>query len=86
MCLTRRKVHITPVEDTHPSLTVIYRYTSRCTKDQMSAAAIKFKTLGIDELVKELGLSDLGEHIETFLREMKARKRARENGKYFEHP
>ncbi|KAG8407938.1 hypothetical protein J3458_020246 [Metarhizium acridum] len=50
-------------------------YTSRCTKEQMSAAALKFKSLGIDKLVEDLELSELGNHIATKLREMTGKKR-----------
>ncbi|KAF4449892.1 hypothetical protein F53441_6897 [Fusarium austroafricanum] len=38
-------------------------YTSRCTKEQMSAAAARFIALGIYDLVKDLELSELGNHI-----------------------
>ncbi|KAL6815037.1 hypothetical protein J3E69DRAFT_358887 [Trichoderma sp. SZMC 28015] len=50
------------------------KYTSRCTREQMNAAAIKFKELGIDELVKDLQLSRLGIHIASALRDMTAKK------------
>ncbi|KAL7790522.1 hypothetical protein V8C43DRAFT_315880 [Trichoderma afarasin] len=50
------------------------KYTSRCTREQMNAAAIKFKELGIDELVKDLQLSRLGNHIASALRDMTAKK------------
>ncbi|KAK2612062.1 hypothetical protein QQS21_001911 [Conoideocrella luteorostrata] len=54
---------------------ISHRYTSRCTKEQMNAAATKFKALGIDELVKNLDLSTLGNYIATKLREMTGNKR-----------
>ncbi|KHN97575.1 uncharacterized protein MAM_04590 [Metarhizium album ARSEF 1941] len=50
-------------------------YTSRCTKEQMTAATLRFKSLGIDELVEDLELSKLGSHIATKLREMTGKKR-----------
>ncbi|OQD87319.1 hypothetical protein PENANT_c006G05563 [Penicillium antarcticum] len=50
-------------------------YTSRCTKDQMSTAALKFKLGGIDDLVRDLELAQLGNHIATALREMTGKKR-----------
>ncbi|KAL5083986.1 hypothetical protein Trisim1_012422 [Trichoderma cf. simile WF8] len=55
-------------------------YTSRCTREQMNAAAIKFKELGIDELVKDLELSRLGNHIASALRDMTAKKHRPTNG------
>ncbi|KAL7953841.1 hypothetical protein V8C34DRAFT_320495 [Trichoderma compactum] len=50
------------------------KYTSRCTREQMNAAAVKFKELGIDELVRDLELSRLGNHIASALRDMTAKK------------
>ncbi|KAF5614823.1 hypothetical protein F25303_14004 [Fusarium sp. NRRL 25303] len=50
-------------------------YTSRCTKEQMSAAAARFVSLGIYELVKDLGLSELGDYIARKLEEMTTGKR-----------
>ncbi|QLI69463.1 uncharacterized protein G6M90_00g056100 [Metarhizium brunneum] len=50
-------------------------YTSRCTKEQMTAAALRFKSLGIDKLVEDLELSELGNHISAKLREMTGKKR-----------
>lgn len=47
----------------------------------MNAAAIKFKELGIDELVKDLELSRLGNHIASALRDMTAKKHRPTNGK-----
>ncbi|CAF3575964.1 hypothetical protein QX201_002658 [Fusarium graminearum] len=52
-------------------------YTSRCTKEQMSAAAAKFRALGIHELVKDLELSELGSHVAQRLEEMTTGKRLR---------
>ncbi|KAJ5892371.1 hypothetical protein N7504_009062 [Penicillium tannophilum] len=54
---------------------MIHRYTSRCTKEQMNAAVLKFKCLGIDRIVKDMGLTQLGNHIAATLREMTGRKR-----------
>ncbi|TWU71816.1 hypothetical protein ED733_001360 [Metarhizium rileyi] len=51
------------------------RYTSRCTKEQMSAAALRLRSLGINELVKNLELSNLGNHIARKLKEMTGKKR-----------
>ncbi|KAJ5532734.1 hypothetical protein N7494_009286 [Penicillium frequentans] len=53
----------------------LHRYTSRCTKEQMNAAVLKFKCLGIDRIVKDMGLTQLGNHIAATLREMTGRKR-----------
>ncbi|OAA39363.1 hypothetical protein NOR_06201 [Metarhizium rileyi] len=50
-------------------------YTSRCTKEQMSAAALRLRSLGINELVKNLELSNLGNHIARKLKEMTGKKR-----------
>lgn len=50
-------------------------YTSRCTKEQMSAAAMRFTALGICELVKSLELSELGNHIAQRLKDMTTRQR-----------
>jgi hypothetical protein len=47
----------------------------------MNAAAIKFKELGIDELVRGLGLSRLGNHIASALRDMTAKKNGHTSGK-----
>ncbi|QYT03031.1 hypothetical protein H0G86_010006 [Trichoderma simmonsii] len=55
-------------------------YTSRCTREQMNAAAIKFKELGIDELVRDLELSRLGNHIASALRDMTAKKNRHASG------
>ncbi|KAH8131898.1 hypothetical protein LI328DRAFT_160682 [Trichoderma asperelloides] len=49
-------------------------YTSRCTREQMNATAIKFKELGISKLVVDLELTRLGNHIASALREMTAKK------------
>lgn len=54
---------------------MIHRYTSRCTKEQMNAAVLKFKCLGIDRIVKDMELTQLGNHIAATLREMTGRKR-----------
>lgn len=47
----------------------------------MNAAAIKFKELGIDELVRDLELSRLGNHIALALRDMTAKKNRHASGK-----
>lgn len=52
-----------------------YRYTSRCTKEHMSAAAARFVALGINDLVKDLKLSELGDYIARRLEEMTTGKR-----------
>ncbi|KID95519.1 hypothetical protein MAJ_08545, partial [Metarhizium majus ARSEF 297] len=41
----------------------------------MTAAALRFKSLGIDKLVEDLKLSELGNHIAAKLREMTGKKR-----------
>ncbi|KAJ5294437.1 hypothetical protein N7508_009258 [Penicillium antarcticum] len=41
----------------------------------MSTAALKFKLGGIDDLVRDLELAQLGNHIATALREMTGKKR-----------
>ncbi|RYO82544.1 hypothetical protein DL766_000303 [Monosporascus sp. MC13-8B] len=41
----------------------------------MHAAAIKLKSLGIDDLVRDLELSELGNHIAATLRDLTGRKR-----------
>ncbi|KAL4750526.1 hypothetical protein BDW72DRAFT_193745 [Aspergillus terricola var. indicus] len=53
----------------------LIRYTSRCTQDRMHAAIIKLKSMGIDKLVKDLELSELGNHIAATLKDMTGRKR-----------
>ncbi|GFF30146.1 hypothetical protein IFM51744_01043 [Aspergillus udagawae] len=50
-------------------------YTSRCTKEGKHASVIKLKSLGIDDLVRDLELSALGDHIAATLRDMTGRKR-----------
>ncbi|KAH6869171.1 hypothetical protein B0T10DRAFT_523911 [Thelonectria olida] len=55
-------------------------YTSRCTREQMSAAAVKFMALGICELVKDLELSELGNYIAQELRQMTTKKRTHVDG------
>ncbi|SCV34268.1 uncharacterized protein FFB14_04749 [Fusarium fujikuroi] len=50
-------------------------YTSRCTKEHMSAAAARFVALGINDLVKDLKLSELGDYIARRLEEMTTGKR-----------
>ncbi|KAJ5564675.1 hypothetical protein N7513_000917 [Penicillium frequentans] len=62
----------------------LHRYTSRCTKEQMNAAVLKFKYLGIDRIVKDMGLTQLGNHIAATLREMTGRKR-KDVGEFFLH-
>ncbi|KAL8953299.1 MAG: hypothetical protein Q9222_000823 [Ikaeria aurantiellina] len=57
------------------SLQEPFRYTSRCTKEQMKTATKKFKDLGIDDLVEKLELSELGNHIAATLRDMTSKKR-----------
>lgn len=47
----------------------------------MSAAAAKFRALGIHELVKDLELSELGNHVAQRLEEMTTGKRLRADGK-----
>lgn len=47
----------------------------------MNAAAVKFKELGIDELVRDSELSRLGNHIASALRDMTAKKHRHANGK-----
>lgn len=47
----------------------------------MNAAAAKFKDLGISELVVDLELSKLANHIASALRGMTAKKQRRVNGK-----
>lgn len=59
-----------------------HRYTSRCTKEQMNAAVLKFKCLGIDNVVKDMQLTQLGDHIAATLREMTGRKR-KDVGEFF---
>ncbi|KAF5136397.1 hypothetical protein E5D57_000158 [Metarhizium anisopliae] len=54
---------------------------SACTKDQMTAAALRFKSLGIDKLVEDLELSELGNHISAKLREMTGKKRKYADGR-----
>ncbi|KAF5664253.1 hypothetical protein FHETE_7135 [Fusarium heterosporum] len=56
-------------------------YTSRCTKEQMSAAALRFTSLGICDLVKELELSELGNYIAQRLKEMTTKKQFCVDGK-----
>ncbi|KAJ5219196.1 uncharacterized protein N7498_001295 [Penicillium cinerascens] len=51
------------------------RYTSRCTQERMHATAFKLKSLGIDDLVRDLELSELGNHIAATLRDLTTRKR-----------
>ncbi|KAK4628790.1 hypothetical protein CLAFUW4_08472 [Fulvia fulva] len=51
-------------------------YTSRCTKEQIVAAVLELKRLGIDDAVEQLELSHLANHIVISLREMTAGKRA----------
>ncbi|KAG2002774.1 hypothetical protein GB937_009540 [Aspergillus fischeri] len=50
-------------------------YTSRYTKERKHASVIKLKSLGIDDLVRDLELSALGDHIAATLRDMTGRKR-----------
>lgn len=47
----------------------------------MNAAAVKFKQLGISELVVDLELSRLGNQIASALREMTTKKQSNFNGK-----
>ena len=49
----------------------------------MSAAVLKFKDLGINEVVKDLELTELGNHIAATLREMTGKKRKGVDGKPF---
>ena len=49
----------------------------------MSAAVLKFKDLGINEVVKDLELTELGNHIVATLREMTGKKRKDVDGKAF---
>jgi len=51
------------------------RYTSRCTQKRMRSIAIQLHNLRIDDLVKELELDELGDHIAATLRDMTGRKR-----------
>ncbi|KAJ6140272.1 hypothetical protein N7471_006758 [Penicillium samsonianum] len=55
-------------------------YTSRCTKEKMNTAVLKFKSLGIDDVVKNLKLAELGNNIAAKLREMTGKKRKDVNG------
>ena len=50
----------------------------------MSAAVLKFKDLGINEVVKDLKLTELGNHIAATLREMTSKKRKDVDGRPFE--
>lgn len=50
----------------------------------MSAAATKFKELGISEMVEDLRLSRLGNHIASALRDMTAKKKRHADGEYNE--
>ena len=47
----------------------------------MNAAAHKFVSLGIDDLVKNWGLSELGNHLAATLRDMTSKKRKNVEGK-----
>lgn len=47
----------------------------------MNAAAVKFRELGISELVMDFELSRLGNHIASALRQMTAKKQRHINGK-----
>lgn len=47
----------------------------------MTAAVVKFKSLGIEKMVKNLELSELGNHIAVKLREMTGKKRKEVDGK-----
>jgi hypothetical protein len=49
----------------------------------MSAAVLKFKSLGIDKLVKDLELSGLGNSIAAMLGELTSNKRKDVDGKPF---
>ena len=49
----------------------------------MSAAVLKFKDLGIKEFVKDLELTELGNHIAAKLREMTGKKRKNVDGRPF---
>ncbi|KAG4433956.1 hypothetical protein IFR05_010569 [Cadophora sp. M221] len=50
-------------------------YTSRCTQDGMRSAAMALIASGIDGVVKELELAELGDQIAATLRDMTSRKR-----------
>ncbi|KAK2865224.1 hypothetical protein FQN49_003787 [Arthroderma sp. PD_2] len=50
-------------------------YTSRCTKERMHTAVLNLKSQGIDEVVRNLELSELSNHIVVTLREMTSGKR-----------
>ncbi len=47
----------------------------------MSSTSVTFKELGICELVQNLQLSELGNHIAEELRDMTAQKRTHDNGR-----
>lgn len=47
----------------------------------MTAAALRFKSLGIDKLVEDLELSELGNHVSAKLREMTGKKRKDADGR-----
>lgn len=49
----------------------------------MSAAVLKFKSFGIDKLVKDLELSELGNSIAAMLGELTSNKRKDVDGKSF---
>lgn len=49
----------------------------------MNTAVLKFKSLGIDDVVKNLKLAELGNNIAAKLREMTGKKRKDVNGKPF---
>lgn len=60
-------------------------YTSRCTKERMHAVTNVLKVLGINELVAELELAKLGDHIAVTLRDLTGRERREAPGKLFNH-
>lgn len=60
-------------------------YTSRCTKKRMHEVAIDLKRRGIEDLVIEYELTELGDHIAGTLRDMTCRKRRGAPGKFYNY-